>query len=159
MKRKIIYLSIIMLVLLPIFSSSAIFQQQPSTPIIYGPNKAKLGENCNYSVKSIDPQGDNIFFTFRCSDDPTSIIELGPYPSGANITFSHCWCDFYQKTNPFKLRVKAHDESGHESQWGIFETKLTNNKVKINDLSDSPNHFLHIIELILKQMFIFSQMN
>lgn len=157
MKTKIICLSVIMLVLIPIVSSIAAFQQQPSIPIIYGPKQAKLEEKCNYSVTSIDPQGDDIYFIIRCSDDPTAIIELGPYPSGANITFSHCWCNFYQDTNPFVLRVKSHDGLGHESDWGVFETKLTNTKVKLNDLTDSYNYFFNMLERILQRKFIISQ--
>ncbi len=145
---------LIICLMLPIITTTATTSQQPSIPEISGPNKAKLGESCNYTIKSTDPQGDRIYYTIRCSDDQIKTIELGPYQSGETITFNHCWCDFYQKTNPFTLRVKAHDESGHESDWGVFETKITNPKLKMENVFDSIDAVLHFLQELINTLYI-----
>lgn len=129
--------------------------QEPSKPVIYGPCEAKLGETCCYSVKSIDPQGDDIYYEFKFSDDPSAaVVEIGPYSSGENVTFTHCWSDFYQRTNPFTIRVKAEDENGHESEWTIFETILTNTKIKHINIIPIDFQILRIFELIFNRFHL-----
>ena len=139
MKSKIIALSIMMLLSIPLFPVSATDDQSPSIPEIAGPCKSKCGELCEYTIQSKDPQEDDIYYSVRCSDD-VACIELGPYKSGELVKFCHCWWTFYQTTNPFVLRVKAKDTYGHESEWATFETNLTDIKIKENIIS--PNNFL-----------------
>jgi len=132
MMKKITSIFVMMLVSLPILSVTAIDDQTPTIPIITGSCDAKLGETCSYTVESTDPQGDDIYYEYKFSDDPGAIIESGPHISGSTFTFTHCWCDFYQKTNPAIIRIRAKDTGNHESEWGRFEINLTNLKIKNN---------------------------
>ncbi|HMA82715.1 MAG TPA: hypothetical protein VKP59_00635 [Candidatus Thermoplasmatota archaeon] len=153
MKPKIIALCIMMLLSIPILPVSATDDQSPNIPVIEGPCESKCGEMCEYSIKSTDPQGDNIFYSVRCSDD-VAYIELGPYESGEIINFSHCWWTFYQHTNPFVLRVKAKDTYGHESEWGTFETNLTDLKIRNNIISSSNYLFFQLITHLINHFSI-----
>lgn len=99
--------------------------ESPTEPLINGPIEAKYGEICNYTAMSTDPQGDPITYVIEFSDAPRSVNEQGPYQSGEEIHFSHAWSDFYQETNPYKVRVKAVDDEGHESEWARFITRIT----------------------------------
>ncbi len=110
-----------------IFSFSEVYtdDQSPSTPIITGPCEAKLDQICNYTIVSIDPQDDDIFYEIRYSDAPNLIIEDGPYLSGISITVSHYWWTYYQNSNPFCIRVRARDIDGHTSDWSICKTNIT----------------------------------
>jgi hypothetical protein len=118
---------------IPKFSIQAIStdDQSPSAPIITGPCKAELDQICNYTIVSIDPQGDNIFYEIRYSDIPNLIIEYGPYFSGVSVTVSHYWWTYYQNCNPFCIRVRARDIDGHTSDWSICQTNITSlDKIK-----------------------------
>lgn len=99
--------------------------QSPTEPLIEGPVEAKYGEICNYTAMSTDPQGDPITYVIEFSDAPRSVNEQGPFPSGYKIDFSHTWSDFYQEENPYKIRIKAVDDEGHESKWARFITHVT----------------------------------
>ena len=48
------------------------------------------------------------------------------YKSGIILKISHCWCDFYQNTNPFYICAKAIDSKGYQSDWAKFEVDITN---------------------------------
>ena len=161
MNKKIITIFITMLTI-PIFSMNAISSdnQSPSTPDIIGPCEAKLNKSCNYTIMSIDPQGDNVFYEIRYSDDPMAMIDIGPYLSGISVTFSHCWCTYYQKSNPFYVRVRARDIHDHISDWSTFKTNLTDlDKIKTKTYIDMVSLFLQklfhnfpLFEKILKQI-------
>jgi len=135
MEKKIIGIFMFMLLFAQFLAvPSTAFDQEPSTPIIEGPCTAEIGENCFYTVISTDPQGDDLYYEFRYSDDPSLDFKGGPFKSGKKITFNHCWDDFYQDTNPFFIRVMAVDEYDHESSWGKFEVNVTNAKIgKLNN--------------------------
>ena len=135
MKKKMVGIFICMLLFVLILTVSATkFDQTPSTPIIEGPSNADIGETCFYTVVSTDPQGDDLYYEIRYSDDPYLELRGGPYKSGEKITFAHCWDVFYQDYNPFVVKVKAVDENSHESAWGELEINIANAKVgKLNN--------------------------
>ena len=163
MRKKIIVIFITILAI-PFFSVNVIStdDQSPSAPDITGPCEAKLGKICNYTIMSIDPQGDNIFYEIRFSDDPNLKLEIGPYLSGISVTLSHCWWNYYQKSNPFSIRVRARDIDGHTSDWSIYKTNITNlTKIKTKTYLDMIPWFLQklfqhfpLLEKILKQILI-----
>jgi hypothetical protein len=157
MKKKIISILLIMLLAIPVFSLNVIADddQNPSAPDIIGPCEAELGEICNYTIMSIDPQGDDVFYEVRCSDDTMSILEIGPYHSGISVTFKHCWCSFYQNSNPFYLKVRARDIDGHTSEWSIFQTNITNlDKIKARTNVDS---LLLFVQRLIQRFQIFEK--
>jgi len=138
MKNKIIAICVLMLLFVPIFAVPvSAFDQEPSTPNIEGPCEVEIGEMCFYTVSSTDPQGDDIFYEIRYSDDPSIKLRSERCKSGETITFPHCWDVVYQDYNPFVIQVMAIDEYDHESNWSRFEVNVTNAKIgklRINNL-------------------------
>ena len=134
MNKKIVGIFFLTLMITPILTVSAntesenVIDKSPSTPIIEGPKSVDIGETCFYTVVSTDPQGDDLFYEIRYSDDPSLELRSGSYKSGEKITFAHCWDDFYQDINPFFVKVKAVDENGNESAWGELEVNINNAK-------------------------------
>ncbi|MEF8848395.1 MAG: hypothetical protein V5A68_04600 [Candidatus Thermoplasmatota archaeon] len=126
---------------------------KPSTPDIDGPCKAKMGETCTYFVSSNDPQGDYIYYKIKFSDDPSAVIKSGPYQSGMNVSFKHCWCGFYQKSNPFCIKIQAEDICGHKSEWKTFETKLTDVDIIDTSLNGADFPLLLLFERIFDFFF------
>jgi hypothetical protein len=82
----------------------------PDSPL--GPDSMKLGDNSNYTVSTIDPDGDQIFYQFDWGDEELD-EPIGPYESGENCEISHLWSE----KGDFHIKVKAIDEYGAESEW------------------------------------------
>ena len=99
--------------------------EAPEIPTITGMESGEVGQEYCYNITTSDPQNDDIYFVIRCSDCPT-IYSTEYIKSGETQVFNHCWCCFYQKSNPFVIRAKAVDVKGYESDWGEFEVNLTN---------------------------------
>lgn len=144
MEGKIVHIFVIMLLTLPILTVAANVPQEPTKPEINGPCEAEIGTMCTYNIISTDPQGDKIYYEVRCSDDPGCLIKLGPYSSGTNLAFEHCWCTFYQKNNPFFIRCRSIDENGHESDWAKFETNVSGIVIKDNNVLSNMAFFRFI---------------
>jgi len=110
-----------------------ISQEPPNTPTITGPVEGIAGEEYNYTFKSLDPEGNNVFFYIEWGDGDFSDW-VGPYHSGETCTLSHTWTD----KGSYEIRVKAKDIYGAESNWsvplGIYRTELTLN-IKNNFVS------------------------
>lgn len=144
MNRKHIGIIAITLLIIPMIPAVATntsmidepIEQAPTKPLINGPIKAKYGEICNYTAVSTDPQGEPLIYVIEYSDAPRSVNERGPYQSGQKIELTHVWNDFYQEDNPYKVRVKAIDTEGHESEWSRFITHIEgkNRNIKQSNL-------------------------
>jgi hypothetical protein len=131
MENKIVGICIItLLILLTIGGSAKMIiknQEEPEIPIITGNSEGKLYHDYEYFITSIDPQNDDIYYVVRCSDCPS--IYLSDFKkSGEPLSFHHCWCDFYQTSNPFKIYARAVDTNGYQSDWGTFEITIENCK-------------------------------
>ena len=134
---------------IPTFSMNTISDddQSPSAPVITGPCEAKLDQICDYTIVSIDPQDDDIFYEIRYSDVPNLIIDDGPYLSGVSLTVSHCWWTYYQNCNPFCIRARARDIDGHTSDWSICKTNITDSgKIKTKT-------YIDMMPLLLQRLF------
>ncbi len=160
MNKKYIGIVIMALLIIPMTPAIALntnsfnkqMSQRPTEPLIDGPIEAEYGENCNYTAVSTDPQGDDLIYVIEFSDAPRSVNEQGPILSGEEIEFSHAWDDFYQETNPYKVRVKAVDEYGHESKWGRFITHVEDDDdVAKNKINKNPK-FLRLIDDIFENL-------
>lgn len=108
------------------------FDAPPSIPTINGKISGTSGESYDYTVMSIDPQGDDVTY---CIDwgDGTPEEWNGPYESGVEQKFSHIW----DEKGDFTIKVKARDSNGAESKWGTLEVSMP--KIKIY------NPFLQIL--------------
>lgn len=140
MKNKIyvtfLVMSLILISMIPSITSVTLdneiiekgltFPDAPEKPTIDGNYTAELWDECIYEIRSIDPQEDAIRYEIVCSDCPV-IYKTGYYYSGETITFTHCWDNFYQNSNPFIIRAQAIDYYGHKSEWAHFEVEVDNN--------------------------------
>ncbi len=97
----------------------------PIAPDIDGPKSGKYGEEYDYNILAIDPDGDDIIYhvNWGCCED--EIYEFGPYISGEEIVLSHIW----PEQGDYIIQVKAVDVYGLESDWATFEVSMPKSKL------------------------------
>lgn len=95
----------------------------PSTPII----KDEPDEH-TYSAYSTDPEDDKLYYTWDWDDGGDDLI-LGPFSSGEKCYNNHTW----DEEGTYYIKVKATDEYGYESEWGILKVKMPRKKLLINN--------------------------
>lgn len=120
MKRKILVIYLCMLLMIPLYASTAMANEPPTPPIIDGPTSGKAGELLNYTFTSTDPEGDDISYLVRwdwaCGGSETSDF----VPSGEPVSMSHT----YNSKGTYSLRVMAKDINQAESNWSEFEVTI-----------------------------------
>jgi hypothetical protein len=85
----------------------------PDTPSIpSGPVSGVPGVSYNYNTKTIDPDGDEIYYLFDWGDGSYSNW-IGPYQSGERANCINSWGE----NDTYSVRVKAKDVYGFESEW------------------------------------------
>jgi len=94
--------------------------QTPNTPTISGQTSITIGEKYEYTITTIDPQGDDVFYKIIWEDCLVCSIE-GPHESGKEVKITHTWTDFYSKSDKFTIYVKAMDIEEHESNYATLE--------------------------------------
>ena len=88
----------------------------PATPSIpSGDMAGDTGMTYSYSTKAIDPDGDQVKYTFDWGDGTTSTTSQ--VSSGTSVSASHSWTVAPGTTKTFSVRAKATDVSGTESSW------------------------------------------
>ena len=97
------------------FEKSWVFttaNRAPATPKApSGPSAGAVGETLTFQVKTTDPDGDSVRYTFEWGDGTTNGTALRP--SGAAAYVGHLW----SALGTYSLRVKATDAAGLESGW------------------------------------------
>lgn len=148
--KKIIRFLILIQVLSLSISCNSVFvtnydPESPGIPTITGPATGEVGKQYFYNITSSDPQNDEIYFIIRCSDCP-AVFNSNWIESGDTIIFNHCWCCFYQKSNPFTILAMAIDSKGYESDWCKFKVNITN-------IDDKSHSFLLVNQIF--NMFLY----
>jgi hypothetical protein len=122
----------------------------PTIPDINGPSSGKAGEEQDYTVSAIDPDGDDVIYMVDWGDD-TGEEEFGPYTSGEEKTLSHTWSE----KDTYTIKVMAKDIYDTESEWTELEVEMPKTKdVRSPFLTFLQNHPLlfplirQILELI-----------
>jgi len=111
-----------------------------------GPVNGKVGEEYTYTSQTTDPQGDDIFYLFDWGDG-TDSGWLGPYTSGDIVSASHNW----SSKNTFKVKVKAKDMDGYESEWSDYlSVVIPRNKIRFTYLSILFERLCQIFPIISK---------
>jgi hypothetical protein len=82
----------------------------PDTPP--GPTTLEIGESGIYTTKTIDPDGDQVFYLWNWGDGNISDW-MGPYASGATINTTHIW----STAGIYEVKVQAKDTNNEESDW------------------------------------------
>ena len=83
---------------------------KPDTPS--GPTNGKTNEEYEYSSRTTDIEGVEIYYLFDWSDG-TDSGWLGPYESAETCSAKHIW----GKAGGYIVKVKAKDTRDHESEW------------------------------------------
>lgn len=86
----------------------------PQTPIVTGPTNGKPNEPYEYTISTIDPDGDTVSYLIDWGDESSSGW-IGPYPSGSQVKLSHSW----EKPGSYQIRGKAKDANEIESNWSV----------------------------------------
>jgi subtilisin family serine protease len=93
-----------------IASGSTVPPYKPDTPS--GSNKGNIGIEYTYNTRTIDSDGDDIYYLFDWGDDTYSVWE-GPFISGITVNVTHKWT----KRGVYQVKVVAKDSYGLESEW------------------------------------------
>ncbi|HEC89554.1 MAG TPA: hypothetical protein ENI44_03110 [Thermoplasmatales archaeon] len=96
----------------------------PTTPLISGPTSGEAGSSYKYSLYTVDPDDDDIYYYIDWGDGSTTDW-IGPYHSGEQIEVHHVW---YEKGN-YIIMVKTKDIYDAESDWATLEVTMPRNKV------------------------------
>jgi PKD repeat protein len=118
----------------------------PDTPEIEGKRKYKVGEGGlhPYTIYSKDPDGDDISYIidWGCG----SIIEIGPYSSGENITINVSIP--LRKGTYIVFKIRAIDIYGADSNWAILEVSVPRTRVSYQWLNDLIERFPFLERLL-----------
>jgi len=85
----------------------------PVKPIIEGPSIGKSGESYEFSLSSVDHDGDDIYYYIEWFEGCPDSYWDGPYLSGEDVFKSYIW----EEQGNYTIRVKAKDKWGEESEW------------------------------------------
>ena len=110
----------------------------PDTPTITGAINGSAGESYDYTISTIDPDGNQVSYYIEWGDS-TNSGWIGPSNSNQAITMSHTWDD----QNSYTVRVKAKDIYDVESDWATLEVSMP--------LSHGRDGFLWLLELLMQR--------
>jgi hypothetical protein len=85
-----------------------------------GPSSGRPGTLYTFSASAVDPDGDQIEFTFDWGDGTTSIV--GPVDSGAVAEAGHAWA----QAGSYQVKANAADSKGAPSEWSKSWTVIIN---------------------------------
>jgi outer membrane protein assembly factor BamB len=99
----------------------------PNIPIISGPTSIKAGETYHYTISTIDPEEDKVYYYIDWGEDYSYDQKwIGPYKSGDEISISHTWALIGKKS--YIIKGKAKDTDGAESDWGTLIVTMPKTK-------------------------------
>jgi hypothetical protein len=91
----------------------------PEAPSIDGPAEGKRKIQQNYTMKSIDPDGHDVYYYIDWGDTSNSGW-VGPFKSGVDATINHSW----NKKGTYIITVKAKDVFGFEGPTATLEVSM-----------------------------------
>ena len=92
----------------------------PSVPTIQGPTTGIQDVSYTYTISSVDPEGNDIYYCVNWSDG-TGEVCTGPFASGQPVSASHTWT----VPGTYLIKVKARDTLNAESGVATFEVTIT----------------------------------
>jgi hypothetical protein len=93
----------------------------PELPRIDGPLTGQVGIPYIYTVSTIDPESDTVFYNINWdTTSPPSTEWFGPYLSGTPIDFTHAW----DTPGIYTIGVKAKDKYNAESQYSYLTVRI-----------------------------------
>jgi len=109
--------------------SVAYIGRAPEKPTIKGPTKGKKRVAYNYTITTIDPDGDDVYYEI---DRGLGWVNeyIGPFASGEKITVK-IWFPF---EDIYYIGVRANDTANLWSEWETLEVAISRNKIATNNL-------------------------
>jgi len=127
-----------------ITNNEQIINSPPETPSIAGKTSGKAGDEYEYTVSAVDPDGDDVYYWILWFQGCPSVSWQGPYESGEEVTFTHSWSD----QGDYTIQVKAKDIYEEESDW----TTLSVSMPKSNSLSTRFYELFTQFSLLIKKI-------
>lgn len=88
------------------------YSYPPDIPILEGPTQGFQGEKNNFTIQTIDPEGDDVSYYVDWGDGNTSEW-IGPFPSGESVNISYTWSE----KGVYQIKVRAQDKYNIKSRW------------------------------------------
>jgi len=114
----------------------SISNKAPTKPWITGRRIGTVGSTYEYSFRSFDLEGDDIYYYIRWGDGNTTSW-LGPFNSGYKLKLTHTW----EGQETYTLRAKAKDIFGEESGYSTIKVVVPVNQQFYGN-SKSPVNYL-----------------
>ena len=122
--KKIKILIICLILVIPVVTAEAAYNNPPGKPNINGPSSGKARTDYDFDFCSSDPDGDDLYYCVDWGDESGEVC-LGPFPSNTCITESHNWTI----DGTYTIKAKARDVNLAESDWATFEVSMPKSKV------------------------------
>ena len=142
--NRLFIISILIIIILPVFPLKADENQPPSITIITGVTNGKLNTFYNYTFYATDLDNDEIFYLIHWGDGMV-FYWIGPYNSGEEITISYCFQLMpNQRYDELIISARAKDIHNICGEWGhLHVSVLKNNYITYNtDKFSFENNFL-----------------
>ncbi len=91
----------------------------PEIPSIEGPSRGRVGREYRYTIVTVDPDGDDIYYYIDWGDN-TNTGWIGPYKSGEEVTLNHKW----SRRGVYTIRVKAKNINSIETLYGSLKVNI-----------------------------------
>jgi SagB-type dehydrogenase family enzyme len=91
----------------------------PLAPTLTGPSSGQRGIRYNYTMVTIDPDDDDVYY-FVDWGDGTNSGWVGTFPSGMMMTLNHTW----SQPGTYTIQAKARDTHSLESSWTSLEMTI-----------------------------------
>ena len=119
----------------------------PDIPTINGKKQGEAGTRYDFSVTTVDPDGDDVFYMIKLDDEDQDW--RGPYPSGQTVNFYHTW----QDQGDYDISVKAKDSKGAESDWSKHDVSMPKAKTGRISLFEGFRFSFYRVVRLLEQVF------
>jgi len=95
------------------------FNDPPETPTIDGQTTGTAGQEYEYTFRTTDPDGDQVYYYIEWGDG--DIVEWdGPHDSGQEVKFTHSW----ESEDIYTIRAKAKDVWDYKSDWATLKVTM-----------------------------------
>jgi len=110
------------------FATYGLNNTAPGAPSITGPDSGKTGKEYDYVLKSMDNDGDDVFYYIDWGDGTFQDWD-GPYDSVMDVIFSHTW----NEEGTYTIKAKAKDEYNAVSDWTEIEVNIPRSRQVSHD--------------------------
>ena len=100
--------------------------QPPNKPTITGETNGKVGNEYEYTISSVDPDGDDVYFEIEWYDGCPGVLWEGPYSSGSQVIKNNTWTE----RGEYTITVRVKDYYGLEGESSTLIVSMPQNQFK-----------------------------